>query len=63
MRQPLSVSTPNITSHDAPVHVAEVDIETGIPLPLSIHVITRHVWDIFHGGAKASRAHHRTVGA
>src|SRR5690606_37395899 len=63
VRQPLPVPAADVVADDAAVHVAEVDVEAGVPLPLAADVIAAQTRDLAHRRAEAGRADHRAVRA
>lgn len=60
---PLAIAIACVVSHDAAVHVTEFEIETGIPLPLTLDMFTGQIADFGDGAAKTRRADHGAVRA
>ncbi len=63
VRQPLAVSRADLVPHIAAVHVAEVDVEARIPLPVALDMLARQIADFVDRTAETGRADHRAVGA
>ena len=63
MGQPLAIARADLVADDAAVHVTEVDVETGVPLPLPLDVVALQIGNFLDRAAKAGRANHRAIRA
>jgi hypothetical protein len=63
MGQPLPIATAAIIADHTAGHVAEIDIETGIPFSLTHDFVTGQISHFGDGATETGRADLSTVGA
>ena len=63
VREPLTVPIADAIACRASCRVAKVEMKTGVPLPISLDMITLQIGHFFHRAAETGWADHRAVGA